>query len=363
MTSRLRLMLSSEDSARVRQIMQARKLRFRDRLWDHAPLLLLLHLLIQLPLLALAALGLWSLGAPAGSGPQAWWSRLTTSSTPAVPSGSTPGRPQAASGSVAAASGASAPVVAAGCAAPGSAQPQKGSSVIDWSTLRTASPGTLFGVDLSSYQGEVDWAKLKAAGVAFVFVKATEGQTVIDPCFASNWAGAAKAGIPRGAYHVYRTATSGSTQAAHFMAQVQAQGHPGELPPVLDLETSIIQGENVTSADQEIVGWLQAVRPLVNGGSATPLVYGSLSLFSGYLAGKAIPQSAVWLAEYTSGPAHQPQGWPNWLFWQFSASGNVPGVTGVVDLSRFSGTAADFTRLTQGSSPVVPASAATASSR
>ena len=93
---------------------------------------------------------------------------------------------------------------------------------------------TLFGIDVSHHQGTIDWNKVKAAGVQFVFLKATEGETFVDKRYAINRAGAKAVGIPCGAYHFFRPKASLTAQIDNFVKTV-AKLQPGDLPPVLDI--------------------------------------------------------------------------------------------------------------------------------
>ena len=94
--------------------------------------------------------------------------------------------------------------------------------------------GELFGVGVSSYQGNVDWAVLAGQGVEFAFIKATEGSILQDRQFAANWAGAAEAGVRAGAYHFLSYDSPGDTQADNYIATVPVT--EGALPPVVDIE-------------------------------------------------------------------------------------------------------------------------------
>src|SRR5918998_6939443 len=100
--------------------------------------------------------------------------------------------------------------------------------------MSSNSPSRLTGIDVSHFQGRVDWQAVKAAGCAFAFAKATEGAGVTDPYFAANWSGMQAAGLARGAYHFFHPAQDASQQAAHFLATVQLG--PTDLPPVIDVE-------------------------------------------------------------------------------------------------------------------------------
>src|SRR6266581_8026183 len=99
------------------------------------------------------------------------------------------------------------------------------------------------GIDVSHYNGAIGWTQVATASYRFVFAKATEGSTLIDPTYSINRAGAKSFGLRVGGYHFARPA--GSTdpaRVANAIAQADffltvAQPQPGELPPALDLET------------------------------------------------------------------------------------------------------------------------------
>ena len=95
-------------------------------------------------------------------------------------------------------------------------------------------PGERYGVDVSSHQGEVDWEQVAGDGIAFAYVKATEGGDFVDARFGENWDGASAAGLDRGAYHFFTLCRPGAEQAEHFLATVPVED--GSLPPALDLE-------------------------------------------------------------------------------------------------------------------------------
>ncbi len=97
----------------------------------------------------------------------------------------------------------------------------------------TESP--LGGIDVSHHQGIIQWDAVAAAGIAFVFAKATEGATHVDNQFATNWAGIKQAGLMRAAYHFFRPATPVEAQVDNFAAVVGAI-EAGNLPAILDVE-------------------------------------------------------------------------------------------------------------------------------
>ena len=99
---------------------------------------------------------------------------------------------------------------------------------------RGALADPVHGIDVSKYQGDIDWRRVRASGVHFAFIKATEGGDHADDRFADNWAAARAAGMPRGAYHYYYFCRTAAEQAAWFMNHVPKD--PAALPPFLDLE-------------------------------------------------------------------------------------------------------------------------------
>jgi len=93
----------------------------------------------------------------------------------------------------------------------------------------------VIGVDVSHHQGQIDWRALAGDGIAFAYIKATEGGNFRDTNFASNWAGAAGAGLVRGAYHFFTPCRTGIDQARNFIATVPRD--PSALPPAVDAES------------------------------------------------------------------------------------------------------------------------------
>src|SRR5690606_12923327 len=79
----------------------------------------------------------------------------------------------------------------------------------------------IYGIDVSHHQGLLDWQRIKETGIAFAYVKATEGEDWVDRCFYYNWQQMAKAGIIRGAYHFFRGHTDPIAQAQFFIKTVK----------------------------------------------------------------------------------------------------------------------------------------------
>ena len=196
---------------------------------------------------------------------------------------------------------------------------------------------TYQGIDVSHYQGAVDWATVKTAGITFAFAKATEGDSEVDPDFSANWNGMKDAGIVRGAYHYFEPDDDAHTQAEHFIATVQLG--PGDLPPVLDIEVS--EGVSVEGIDDDIQVWLEKVGQAYG---VNPIIYSDLSFIEEYLA-SGFSAYPLWIAEYSESAPTAPGDWKGWTFWQYSDRGKVNGVDGAVDQDIYQGTEADWKQL------------------
>ena len=196
----------------------------------------------------------------------------------------------------------------------------------------------VFGVDVSSYQGTVDWSALAEQGVDFAFIKATEGSLLQDKQFSANWVGAAEAGVRTGAYHFLSYDSPGETQADNFISMVPVT--EGALPPVVDIE---FYGEYLeTPPDKEHV---QAILdPLLERleahYGAKPILYVTYRSYYNYLAGGKYDSYPVWCSSPTLFPLL-----PQWDFWQYSHSARLEGYHGaqpLIDLNVFRGSKAQF---------------------
>ncbi|HYG61751.1 MAG TPA: glycoside hydrolase family 25 protein [Thermoanaerobaculia bacterium] len=203
----------------------------------------------------------------------------------------------------------------------------------------SSEPSSIRGIDVSKYQGTIDWSQVATAGLSFVFMKASEGITSVDPELSANWSGARTAGLLRGAYHFYRPGDDPTQQAEHFLATVQLG--PGDLPPVLDVETA--DGVSADDIVQGVATWLDVVQKATG---RTPIIYTSHgfwdSLGSTHLGGYPL-----WIAEYGVSSPVVPAGWTRWTFWQYSDSGTVAGIQGAVDLDVFQGSLEELRALAE----------------
>ena len=187
----------------------------------------------------------------------------------------------------------------------------------------------LLGVDVSQYQGTVDFEKVKAAGVSFAYIKATQGNTWQSPDYKADFEAARAAGLIVGFYHYYMTDDAPQTQFDNFTSHVDLG--EGDLPPVVDIE-ALHKNTRPDLADD-----LRQFLSMLEGKyGVKPIIYSGVNFANEYLSG--FGNHPLWLAEYGVDQPKTPSGWESWAFWQYSQSGTVDGVNGPVDLDRFSGT-------------------------
>lgn len=203
------------------------------------------------------------------------------------------------------------------------------------------SSNQLSGIDVSKWQGSVNWPSVQAAGIAFAFARATYGNSVVDSYFDINWPAMKEAGIIRGAYHFF-LATEDPTQQAEFFISTVRSLDPGDLPPVIDVESG--SGTSSTLA-ADVQTWLNVVE---QGLGRKPIIYTAPSYWNANLT-SAFGDYALWVAEYGVSSPKPVNGWSNWTFWQHSSTGTVSGINGAVDLDYFNGTAQALAAFLSGS--------------
>ncbi len=196
---------------------------------------------------------------------------------------------------------------------------------------------TLQGIDVSRYQANIDWATLtQKQDLHFAFVKATEGSDFQDSLFCTNWEQLQKFGVRRGAYHYFRPYGCGFEQALHFLQTVQLS--PGDLAPVLDLETTDGMPEEIMLEEARI--WLQTVERSLN---IRPIIYTNQNFYERYMAGY-FDNYPLWIARYSQ-DAPALSGSSKWHFWQYTNEGILEGISEKVDLNVFRGTPEMLDRL------------------
>ena len=186
---------------------------------------------------------------------------------------------------------------------------------------------SVHGIDVSAYQGTINWPEVARNRVRFAFIKASEGATLRDPRFARNWRNARAAGVLCGAYHYFLPNRDGQLQADLFARTVPLA--PGDLPPVLDVEAANFH--DVAVLRREVARWLRLIEAHYG---VRPILYSNHSFYQRYLAGH-FDDYPLWLAHYEVERPTLPR--DKWIIWQHSDEAYVPGIRGVVDFNVFQG--------------------------
>ena len=208
---------------------------------------------------------------------------------------------------------------------------------------------TLLGVDVSHHQGNINWSLVKSSGKVYAYVKASEGMTYTDPKFVTNMTNGTAAGVIMGAYHFARPDNNTALQDANnFLNNAGPYIGDGFLPPVLDLED--IAGKPALSTQftsSQLTAWVQTWMNKVESQTGVkPMIYISSS-YANFLQ-SSLNTYGLWIPKPNTSPSTPPTNlgnWNTWVFKQYSWEGNVPGISGAVDLNVFNGTAEDFNTL------------------
>ena len=192
------------------------------------------------------------------------------------------------------------------------------------------------GIDVSEYQGVIDWQVLETIEnkypIQFVFVRATVGNDRVDKAFEENWLGAKKNKLIRGAYHYYRPNENSLEQAALFIKTVRL--HKGDLPPVVDLE-KLSENQSLARLKVGLRRWLEAIEAHYK---VKPIIYTGEKYYDDFLK-EEFSDYLFWIANYNF---YRERIEEDWLFWQFTEKGSVPGIKGNVDVNIYNG---DFQQL------------------
>jgi len=185
---------------------------------------------------------------------------------------------------------------------------------------------THHGIDVSDHSGTVDWRRVAAEGFAFAFVKATEGDDLLDTMFASHWRELKAAGLMRGAYHFYVTEDDPEEQALFFLSTVTLE--PGDLAPVVDVE--LIGHNTKPGLSGRLQRWLDIVEDHYG---VKPIIYTTAKFWNEHLS-DGFGEYPLWIAEYEVDAPKIPNGWDTWHLWQWKGDSTVAGVEKGADVTR-----------------------------
>jgi len=231
-------------------------------------------------------------------------------------------------------------------------------------------PTDVRGVDVSIWQGTIDWPAAARGGVRFAMIRQSHATTT-DTNFVRNWNGARAAGILRGAYQYFSPWADPTAQANAIVdALVAGEFGPGDLPPMIDVEQPQGAGDpplpTVTEYATRVRTWVGVIRRRLG---VEPIVYTGGYYWDAQVRTNEFAALPLWHPQYFNYPGTiynmsvmpLPGGgcptsvsnaWPTWVFWQFAGgNGRAPGFSGAVDVSVFNGTMAQLRALARVPAP------------
>jgi lysozyme len=206
---------------------------------------------------------------------------------------------------------------------------------------------TVYGIDVSRFQGTIDWQKVKDSGVVYAYIQISRSVTDLDPKFEYNWRRAKEVGILRGAYQRFQPDQDVALQAQIFLDKLGPY-QAGDLPPMLDVEDD--GGLTGAQIANRVKQWMDRVEPVVG---VTPLIYTGFYFWRDQVGGADLTRHPLWIANYGATCPLVPQAWTRWTLHQYSSTVTIPGVTeNTVDVNKFNGTLEQLKALGK---PVEPA--------
>ncbi len=186
------------------------------------------------------------------------------------------------------------------------------------------------GMDVSSYQGNVDWSAAVSKGARFAYLKATEGTTYTNPYFYGQSGGSFDAGVIRGAYHFALPNTSGGAVQANWFVDHGGGWTPDglTLPPALDIEYNPYGASCYGLSQSAMVGWIREFSDTVHDRTGRyPMIYTTTAWWTSCTGndGGFGETNPLWVARYASSVGTLPAGWKFQTIWQYSDSGSLPG--------------------------------------
>lgn len=196
----------------------------------------------------------------------------------------------------------------------------------------------VYGIDVSYWQSTIDWTEVAGAGTSFAIARVSHGLGTYDTQFQANWAGIKANGMVRGAYQ-YFDGNDDPTAQAELLLEEMGELEEGDLPPVLDVETGDNEDVSVSAMVAAIQEWMAVVEGALG---RKPIIYTGAYAWESMTDNLDMGENPLWTAHWTDECPYVPTPWDRWTFWQYSATGSVPGISGDVDLDAFNGGAADL---------------------
>lgn len=215
----------------------------------------------------------------------------------------------------------------------GCAQSQPAEETVDQAATVCGVGPTVKGIDVSYYQGTINWTAVKNDGVTYAFIRVSDGLNTLDSKFSANWSGSRGAGIYHGAYQFFRPSQDPIAQADLLLSKIGNTIAADDLPPVIDVEAT--DGKTPAQVAAGVHAWVEHVTQALG---RRPIIYTGKYFWQDNVGDADETASPLWHAQYTSAACPNiADAWPDWAIWQYSSSGSVAGISGNVDMDRWNG--------------------------
>lgn len=199
------------------------------------------------------------------------------------------------------------------------------------------------GIDVSHYQGAIDWRKIENQDIDFAFIKATEGSSHVDECFNYNWQEASKTNIMIGAYHFFSFDSDAKTQAELFINTVGDL--KGKITPVIDIEYYGDKKENPPDKEQTVEHIRKMLLILEEEYGTKPIIYTTYKVYKRYIK-EEFADYPLWIRNVYYPPSLDMGN--SWTLWQYTDTERLDGYNGdeqYIDMNVFNGKREEFEKL------------------
>lgn len=198
----------------------------------------------------------------------------------------------------------------------------------------------LKGIDVSHYQGTIDWEMISEQGVDFAFIKATEGSSHVDECFEDNWKAAQQTDLYIGAYHFFSFDSRGKTQAVSYIETVGNLS--GKLAPVIDVEYYGDKESNPPDKEEVTAQLKEMLAVLEEHYQKKPIIYTTYTVYHDYIKDE-FEEYPLWIRN-----VYFPPFFKKWTFWQYTDTAVLEGYKGTekfIDMNVFKGTREELKKM------------------
>lgn len=198
---------------------------------------------------------------------------------------------------------------------------------------------SVLGVDVSHHNGDINWKEVKAQGIVFAYIKASEGVELTDKNYVDNYTEAKNNGIVPGMYHFFIFKEDGILQAKYFLEKLHYR--KGDLPPAVDVEYSSSNKRNTEKAviKERITELRQFDSVIYAKKHFHPVLYTNKECYEDLIRDK-FPNNDLWLCNLSEAPDDNM--YPNWVLWQHSHKGKLSGLKSKTDMNVFYSTKEEF---------------------